>query len=74
VVSSGCDGLLVGFGRHVELADAVSRLLADAELRHRLGEAGRRKVLDEYTWDAVFGRFARVIDPLLARNDDCSSG
>jgi glycosyltransferase involved in cell wall biosynthesis len=73
VVSPGRDGLLVRFGRHVELADAVSKLLADAELRRRLGEAGRRKVLDEYTWDAVFGRFARAIDPLLAR-DDRSSG
>jgi glycogen(starch) synthase len=74
VVSPGRDGLLVRFGRHVELADAVSELLADAELRRRLGAAGRRKVLDEYTWDVVFGRLARVIDPLLARDDDCSSG
>lgn len=74
VVSPGRDGLLVRFGRHVELADAVSKLLADAELRRRLGAAGRRKVLDEYTWDVVFGRLARVIDPLLARDDDCSSG
>jgi glycosyltransferase involved in cell wall biosynthesis len=74
VVSPGRDGLLVRFGRHVELADAVSKLLADTELRRRLGEAGRQKVLDEYTLDAVFGRFTRVIDPLLARDDDCSSG
>lgn len=66
VVSQGQDGLLVGFGRQAELAGAVSKLLADAGLRHRLGEAGRRKVLDEYTWDAVFGRFTSVIDPLLA--------
>jgi glycogen(starch) synthase len=73
VVSPGRDGILVRFGRHVELADAVSKLLDDAELRRRLGEAGRRKVLDEYTWDAVFGRLARVIDPLLERDDDCSS-
>jgi glycogen(starch) synthase len=74
VVSQGRDGLLVRFGRPVELADAISKLLADVELRRRLGEAGRRKVLDEYTWDAVFGRLARVIDPLLARDDDdCSS-
>ena len=69
----GRDGLLVRFGCHVELADAVSKLLADAGLRRRMGEEGRRKVLDEYTWDAVFGRFARVIGPLLARDGDCSS-
>jgi glycosyltransferase involved in cell wall biosynthesis len=73
VVSRGRDGLLVRFGHNVELADAVSELLADAELRRRLGEEGRRKVLDEYTWDAVFGRLARVIEPLLARDDDCLS-
>lgn len=73
VLAAGRDGLLVRFGHPRELADAVSRLLAGAGLRRKLGEAGRRKVLDEYTWDAVFGRLARVIDPLLARND-CSSG
>ncbi len=71
VVSPGLDGLLVTFGRHVELSDAISKLLADGELRRRLGDAGRRMVLAEYTWDAVFDRFARVINPLLAR-DDCS--
>jgi glycogen(starch) synthase len=73
VVSRGRDGLLVRFGSHVELADAVSKLLADEELRRWLGEAGRRKVLDEFTWDAVFGRLASVLDPLLARSDDGSS-
>lgn len=67
VVSRGRDGLLVKYGRPRELADAVSMLLADAELRHTMGERGRRKVLEEYTWDAVFGRLERVIGPLLAR-------
>jgi glycosyltransferase involved in cell wall biosynthesis len=73
VVSQGRDGILVGFGDHVELADAVSKLLADVDLRRVLGEAGRRKVLDEFTWDAAFGRLASVLDPLLARSDDDSS-
>jgi glycosyltransferase involved in cell wall biosynthesis len=73
VVSRGRDGLLVRFGSHVELADAVSKLLADEELRRWLGEAGRRKVLNEFTWDAVFGRLASVLDPLLARSVDGSS-
>jgi glycogen synthase len=73
VVSHGRDGILVRFGDHIELADAVSKLLADTELRRRLGEAGRRKVLDEFTCDAVFGRLASVLNPLLARSDDASS-
>lgn len=66
VISRDSDGLLVKFGDYQNLADAVSRLLADPELSRRLGEEGRRKVLEEYTWDEVFGRFKRVIDPLLA--------
>jgi glycosyltransferase involved in cell wall biosynthesis len=73
VVAQGRDGILVRFGDHVELADAVSKLLADAELRRRLGEAGRRKVLDEFTWDAVFGRLTIVLDPLVAGTDSGSS-
>jgi glycogen synthase len=70
VVTRGRDGLLVSFGRPRELADAISLLLADAGLRDRMGERGRRKVLDEYTWDVVFGRFARVLEPLLAGGVD----
>lgn len=72
VVSAGRDGLLVRFGDSVELAEAISLLLADAELRYRLGDAGRRKVLDDFTWDAVFGRLAQVIDPLLVRDNGSS--
>ena len=74
VITPGRDGLLVRFGRQVELATAISDLLADAEVRRRMGEAGRLKVLGEHTWDAVFDRFTRVIDPLLARGDDASYG
>lgn len=66
VLADGEDGLLVEFGRPRELADAVSRLLDDEGLRRRMGEKGRRKVLNEYTSDIVFGRLYRVIEPLLA--------
>jgi len=67
VISHGHDGLLVKFGDYEALAGAVSELLSNADLRRRLGEAGQRKVMDQYTWDTVFGRFMSVIDPLLAR-------
>jgi glycogen synthase len=66
VVTDGRDGLLVTYGRPRELADAIDRLLGDAELRRALGESGRRKVLEEYTWDIVFGRLWSVVEPLLA--------
>jgi glycosyltransferase involved in cell wall biosynthesis len=49
-----------------ELTDRLLRLLRDAELRQRFGEAGRRMVNERFTWDAVCGRMAermrRVIE------------
>lgn len=66
VVTHGRDGLLVTYGRPRELADAIDTLLGDAELRRALGERGRRKVLDEYTWEIVFGRLWSVVAPLLS--------
>jgi hypothetical protein len=35
-----------------ELVDAVSRLLRDAELRTRIGTAGREEVVKNHTWEA----------------------
>lgn len=42
-------GLLVRPGRADLLADALERLAADPRERHRMGEAGRRAVLDDFT-------------------------
>nr|WP_218904646.1 glycosyltransferase family 4 protein [Allostreptomyces psammosilenae] len=35
------------------LAQAIGRLLADAPLRRRIGEAGRRRVLERFTWESA---------------------
>ncbi len=34
-----------------DLADALLKLANDPELRKKMGEAGRRRVLEEYNWD-----------------------
>ena len=36
-----------------DLADATARLLTDAELRRRLGEAGRKTVCEHFSWSAA---------------------
>ena len=46
-------GLTVEAGDPVELAEAVGRLLADEGLRREMGEAGRRRVEAEFTWDRI---------------------
>jgi glycosyltransferase involved in cell wall biosynthesis len=44
------DGLLVRCGDVAELADAVRALIADCDLRNRLGEAGRQRAAREFRW------------------------
>jgi glycosyltransferase involved in cell wall biosynthesis len=44
---------LSAYGDVDDLARAINALLADPARRRRMGEAGRQKVLDRYTWDVV---------------------
>ncbi|UCC65356.1 MAG: glycosyltransferase family 4 protein, partial [Anaerolineae bacterium] len=60
VLQLGTDGLLVPPRNASALADAVTCLLEDESLRHRLGEQGRQKVLKHYTWETVVARFRQV--------------
>jgi glycosyltransferase involved in cell wall biosynthesis len=49
VVLDGETGVLVEKNDAVELAEQVERLLRDAELRRRLGEAGRQRVFAQFS-------------------------
>lgn len=53
LIEDGCSGLLVAEKDAVALADALSRLLDDAELGRRLGRAGREKVIDRFNCDDI---------------------
>jgi glycosyltransferase involved in cell wall biosynthesis len=49
VIVGGETGLLFGLRDVPAFAEAVRALLRDGDLRRRLGEAGRKRVLDNYT-------------------------
>ena len=60
VVRDGEDGFLVDPGATDELADRLARLARDPELRKRMGEQGRARVLPRY----AVGRLVDDVDRL----------
>jgi len=50
IVEDGKTGFLVERSNSYELADAVLRLLEDDNLRQSMGVAGRRRVVERFTW------------------------
>lgn len=59
-VADGETGLLVLPNDVEAAADAVRHLLLDPALAHRLGVAGRQRVLERFTWDRVAAEFRRL--------------
>jgi glycosyltransferase involved in cell wall biosynthesis len=53
IVQEGKTGLLVSRGDAEELAEAILRLLEDEDLSRSMGEAGRQRVLERFSWDTI---------------------
>jgi phosphatidylinositol alpha-1,6-mannosyltransferase len=60
-VVDGVTGILVDPCDVADISRAMDTLLSDPELRKRLGENGRRRALDEFSWDTA----ARRIEELM---------
>lgn len=65
VISDEQDGLLVKFGDVEDLADKIRGLLENPALADKMGQAGRAKVLENYTWPVVFGKVYAVYRQIL---------
>lgn len=60
IVDEGETGFLVPPRDPQAMAAALDRLIADAELRRRLGAGARAKVEREFSWDVIVGRTVAV--------------
>jgi glycosyltransferase involved in cell wall biosynthesis len=60
LIRDGVDGLLVAPSDDAALARAIARLMDDAELRHRLARAGRRRVVECYDLERNSARLAEI--------------
>lgn len=68
LIRDGRDGILVEPSKPTEIADAISAVLQSDELAHRLGEAGRRRVLAEFTIDRIIEQNERFYDRCIRAN------
>ncbi|HEV3112086.1 MAG TPA: glycosyltransferase [Candidatus Binataceae bacterium] len=60
LIRDGLDGLLVAPSDVAALADAIGRLMDDTEMRHRLGRAGRQRVVEHYNLEVNIPRLGEI--------------
>ena len=65
-VSDGLTGLLFEPGNAFDLAEKVTRLLDDPNLRHSMGQAGRKRFEEDFQWPNVIERYWRPLLPQRA--------
>ncbi len=59
-VKDGINGLFVRPRNAKEIAEKVNVLLANDELRQKMGKRARRTILERFTWDKIAQRYERI--------------
>jgi L-malate glycosyltransferase len=67
LVSEGLTGYLVPPADPAALQDRLEKLCADPELRIKMGEAGRQRIIERFTADRMVRRFESLYETLLKR-------
>src|SRR5260370_5769990 len=67
IISDGVTGLLVEQEQPAEMAQALRRLIEDAELAQRLGREGRETVVRDYQLTTIVEQSVGLYRRLLAR-------
>ncbi|MDD3052440.1 MAG: glycosyltransferase family 4 protein [Candidatus Cloacimonetes bacterium] len=65
VIESGNNGILVPIKSPDKMAEAVSSLLDDENLRTELGIAARKTIEEKFTWDAISNKILRCYNSIL---------
>ncbi len=65
IITDGETGLLVPPADAAALAGAIERLARDPGLARRLGEAGARRMREQFSWEAIAAKWDGVYTPLL---------
>ena len=62
IIEEGEDGMLVKFGDVNQLASTMLHLLKNSDLCKRMGEKGRRKVVERFNWQKNIGKIEDVFE------------
>ena len=60
VIEDEVDGLLINYQKEQELAAAIIKLLRFPEHARVMGETGKQKVADKYTWSKIARQFREI--------------
>lgn len=63
ILADGRSGILVPPGKPAYLADALTRLADDPDLRERLGRQARATAVERFSWTAVLSRITAAMPP-----------
>ena len=66
LITDGENGFLVEAENSAALRDALRTLLADQQLRERMGAAARQTAETSYTWEAVGRAYSDLLESILA--------
>jgi len=66
VVEDGITGILVEPGNPVDLARAVTGILESPDVARRMGEAGRARVEERFSWQAIAKQTKRLYEEIAA--------
>jgi len=65
IIRHNVDGMLVPPGNPASMAKALEKLIKDGSEQKRLGQAGRRKVLEKYSAEMFVRNICRVYDEVI---------
>jgi glycosyltransferase involved in cell wall biosynthesis len=70
-VVEGLTGLLFEPGNDEQLASKINLLLDDPDLHEWMGQAARRRFVEEFTWDAVIEKhYRQLLRPVVRRTGE----
>jgi L-malate glycosyltransferase len=65
VVENEKTGFIIGSQNSLQLADALTKLILDSELRVKFGKCGREKVIHEYDWQLSVKKMISVYNSII---------